>query len=213
MLTEEKIIEIFKKRNAFWAHSGDPKDPHAELTTGLCSNAYFDCSRVLCDPIVCEELAIALCDKLYESGIEDNFPDWVVGSAYAAITFSYEVAKQLGAEHAFAEKTLVPHKMSFKRVEIPEGSVVLQVEELITSLRTVNAVREAVMTQGEHWVEFLPFIGTVVYRPSKLPGNRNIVALVKREVWAAPQEECPLCWQGSVRYRPKENWDELIVKR
>ncbi len=213
MLTEERIIEIFKESEAFWAHSGNPQDSHAELSGGLCSNAYFNCSKVLCDPVTSEALAKALCEKLYNAGLENNYPDWVVGSAYAAITFSYEVAKRLGVQHAFAEKTSEPRKMSFQRVTIPEGSIVLQVEELITSLRTVNAVREAVGTQNESWVEFLPFVGTIVYRPPELPGNRNIVALVKREVWATSQEACPLCRQGSVRYRPKENWDKLIVKR
>ncbi|MDD5696495.1 MAG: hypothetical protein PHO90_00785 [Candidatus Pacebacteria bacterium] len=214
MLTEEeRIIEIFKSYDALWVHSGDPKDPHAELTSGLCSNAYYNCSNVLCEPALTEELAEELCHKLYKAGLEENYPDWVVGSAYAAITFSYEVAKWLGAKHAFAEKTSEPHKMSFKRVEIPEGSVVLQVEELITTMGTVNAVRGAIVRDNPYPVNFLPFIGTIVYRPAKLDENSHrIISLIEQIVWSVPPEECPLCKEGSVRYQPKKNWAKLTQR-
>jgi len=232
MLTEERIIEIFKRNDALWVHSGDPEDPHAELTSGLCSNAYFNCSKVLCDPILTEELAGALCRKLYEAGIEENYPDWVVGSPYAAITFSYEVAKQLGVKHAFAEKEafplekwrdvwglgkllkiLFPYKFSFKRVEIPEGSVVLQVEELITTMGTANAVREAVIRGNSYPVNFLPFIGTIVHGPAKLDENSHgIISLIEQIVWSVPLKDCPLCKEGSVRYQPKKNWAKLTQR-
>lgn len=213
MLTEERIIEIFEEQDALWVHSGDPKDPHAELTSGFCSNAYFNCSKVLCDPILTEGLAGALCRKLYEAGLEENYPEWVVGSPYAAITFSYEVAKQLGVKHAFTEKTPKPHKMSFKRVEIPEDSVVLQVEELITSLTTADAVRNAIINDNPYSVTFFPFVGTIVYRPLKIDKNScRVIALIKKLVWSVPPSECPLCREGSVRYRPKEYWKELTQR-
>jgi len=72
------IEKIFKEKRACWIHSGDPAEPHVELSSGLCSNAYFNCSRVLCDPILVEELARLLGNKLKQAGIEDSFPDWVV---------------------------------------------------------------------------------------------------------------------------------------
>lgn len=141
-------------------------------------------------------------------------PDWVVGSAYAGITFSYDVARVLRADHAFAEKD--GNNMTFKRWEIPEGAVVLQIEELITTLKTAKAVREAVQRDNPHKVEFLPFIGTIVYRPDDLSkeqsidGKRvDIIALLERKIWSVPKEECPLCKAGSKRLKPKENWKEL----
>ena len=210
LMTEERIIEIFKEHDAFWTYTGGP---HAELTSGLCSNAYFNLSKVLCKPILVEALARALCQKLNQAGTEENPPDWVVGSAYAAITFSYEVAKQLGADHAFAEKTPVSHKMSFKRVEIPKDALVLQVEELITTMDTANAVRNAIVCDNPHPVNFFPFVGTIVYRPSKLDKNScRIVALTKRLVWSVPPNECPLCRAGSPRFRPKEYWNKLTQR-
>ena len=205
------IEKIFKEKRACWIHSGDPAEPHVELSSGLCSNAYFNCSRVLCDPILVEELARLLGNKLKQAGIEDSFPDWVVGSAYGAITFSYEVAKQLGTEHAFAEKTSQAHQMSFKRIEIPKNALVLQVEDVITTFTTVNAVKEAIVRDNPYPVRFFPLVGTIVYRPAKFDKDScRVVALMKKLVWVSPSRECPLCQLGSPRYRPKEIWKKLI---
>ncbi len=208
------VEKIFKERKACWVHSGDPAEPHVELTSGLCSNAYFNCSRILSDPILVEELARLLCSKLKQAGIEDSFPDWVVGSAYGAITFSYEVAKQLGTEHAFTEKTSQPHQMSFKRIEIPKGSLILEIEDIITTFTTVRAVKEAIVRDNPYPVEFFPLVGTIIYRPAKFDKNScQVVALMKKLVWSSSPSECPLCQLGSPRYRPKEMWDKFIENR
>src|SRR3989338_5360575 len=93
-LSQEEILDLFELCDAVWFHDGDPEKPHTELISGMCSNGYFDCQRVLRYPNLAEILASQLI-KLLEDKIEK--PDWVIGSAYAAITFSYEIAKLLQA--------------------------------------------------------------------------------------------------------------------
>lgn len=215
-LTEKEVIDLFKENNAYWVHSGNPKDPHVELTNGYCSNAYFNCSSLLRFPIINEILAECICSKLKEAGIEDNYPEWVVGSSYAAITISYEVARKLGTEYAFAEKSDIPKEFTFKRWTIPKGAIVLQIEELITSLQTAVAVRRSIENDNQYGVKFLPLIGTIVFRPSSFSNKYcigkeevKIVSLFQKEVWAVPQKRCPLCKNGSFRYRPKHNWSML----
>jgi orotate phosphoribosyltransferase len=219
-LSEKEIIKLFEDNDACWFHSGDPKDPHAKLTSGLCSNAYFNCSNILNDPEINDILATNLHRKLIEAGIEDNPPDYILGSAYAGITISYELARKMGARHVFAEKSCIKLKeFVFGRWTLPEGSVVLQAEDLITSMHTAFAVRKAVEHQNKFAIEFLPIIAAIVFRPPDLSwkysyGNQEIdvISLIKKEVWAVCPDQCELCKKGSILYSPKYNW-EVLNKR
>jgi len=219
-VSQEEILKWFDLCDAVWVHDGNPKKPHAELTSGLCSNGFFDCMRVLKYPNLAEILTKQLV-KILEFGYLYSLPrpDWVIGSAYAAITFSYEVAKAMGAIHGFVEKDPADPKgkrMLWARMKIPAGARVLQVEELITTSGTFKEVRRAVEEGNEEPVNFLPVVGALVHRPPKLPadyGDRKVVALVEKEIWAVDPNECPLCKAGSVRYRPKTHWKELTGKK
>jgi orotate phosphoribosyltransferase len=216
ILPQEWILHWFDICDAAWIHDGDPKKPHAELTSGLCSNGFFDCMRVLKYPNLNEILGHQLAQLLRREGVEKV--DWVIGSPYAAITFSYEVAKTLGAIHGFVEKDPTDPKgkrMLWQRMRIPAGSYVLQVEELITTSGTMTEVWRAVEEGNGEPVNILPIVGALVHRPPKLPvdyGNREVVALIEKEIWAV-EPPCPLCKAGSVRYRPKTHWPELTGKR
>lgn len=216
-LSSVEILEWFDVLDAGWMHSGDPKDPHAELSSGKCSNGFFDCMRVLCWPNLCEILACQLVKKLRAEGAI-NEADWVIGSSYAAITFSYEVAKVLRAIHGFTEKDPInPERkgMLWRRMTVPEGANVLQMEELVTTSRTFKEVRRAIEDGNSEPVNFLPVVGALVHRPSKLPADyddRKVIALIEKEVWAVEPSECLLCKAGSKRVRPKLNWAELTGK-
>lgn len=222
MKIQSSVEELFEKYDAAWMHDGDPTKPHAELTSGLCSNGYFDCPRVLCHPDVAQELAWRFVDLLEykeDEGVEFGKVDWVIGSAYAAITFSYEFAHILGAIHGFTEKDPADptgKKMLWRRMQIPAGARVLQIEELVTTSHTFREVRRAIEEGNIEPVEFLPVVGALAHRPPKLPadyGDVKVVALLEKEVWAMKPEDCPLCKTGSRRLRPKSNWAELTGKR
>lgn len=216
LLSQQQVLTWFNSLDAGWAHNGNPERPHAELTSGKCSNAFYDCLRVLRYPNLNEILARQLARKLKADGIGNI--DWVIGSPYAAITFSYEVAKALGAVHWFAEKDPSDpkgKKMVWRRMTIPKGAKILQVEELITTSGTFRAVRQAIEKGNSEQVEFLPVVGSLIHRPPKLPVEYEgirIVALVEKEVWAVDPSECPLCKAGSKRLRPKSHWAELTEK-
>lgn len=220
VLSSEEVLSIFDLCDAGWMHDNNPKSPHAELTSGRCSNGFFDCLRVLRHPNFCEILGLQLAKKvkkeLKKLGIE--LIDWVIGSPYADITFSYEVAKFFKAVHAFTEKDPSDPKekrMVWRRMTIPKGAAVLQIEELITTSGTFQEVRRAIEEGNSEPVNFLPIVGTLIHRPPELPadyGERRVVALVEKKVWAVDQEDCLLCKAGSKRVRPKTHWKELTGK-
>jgi orotate phosphoribosyltransferase len=219
ILSEQEIIELFDRCNAVWIHDGNPAKPHAELISGLCSNGYFNCPEVLKFPNLCQLFAWQLTQKLVQKGIMPEKIDWVVGSPYAAITYSFEVAKALSAIHGFTEKDPTDPKgkrFVWRRMKIPRHAVVLQIEELITTSRTFKEVRRAVNEGNAEHVKSLPFVGTLIHRPPKLPVDYDgieVISLVEKVIWAVRPEECPLCEEGSPRYRPKSHWAELTGKK
>lgn len=219
-LSQEQILEWFRWADAYWGYEGDPSPakPHAELSSGLCSDGYFDCPRLLSHPDVVEVLGTEAAFRLRAT--TNGRIDWVVSSAYSAITFGHEVAKALGARFANVEKDPADpaqKRMLWRRLSIPPDSRVLQVEELITTVGTTDEVKRAVQEGNEAKnLRFLSPVVTLVHRPPSLvaaASKRNIVALVEKEIWAVPPAECLLCKAGSPRFKPKTHWAELTGKR
>jgi len=223
----EEILSWFSILDAYWMHNGDPQAPHAELTAGRCSNAFFDCLRVLRYINLSDILANQLACRL-EAAMGDNRIDWVISSPMAGITFGHDVARALGAKQAFfTEKDPGDkHRMIWNRQTIEPHESVLQVEELITTSHTTNMVQEAVDRSNEYPVRWRPYIGALVYRPDRFSPfiahagiagpetQRLVVSLITKEVWAVEQKDCPLCAAGSVRLQPKKdrNWAILTGK-
>lgn len=218
MKKEQTIIQIFENHEAIWIHDHDVTKPHAQLTTGLHSDGYFNCRKVLRDPYFCEMLARQLFRIIQERAI-NYVIDWVVGSPYSAITFSYELAKLFHAKHGFTEKDPSDSngkKMIWKEDPILSWEKVLQIEELITTSNTFFEVRRAIQSVSTEPVNFVPFVGCIVHRPSKLPVSYDgveVVSLIEKKIWTAKPEDCLLCKAGSKPLRPKGNWIQLTQKK
>jgi orotate phosphoribosyltransferase len=217
MASQEEILEVFKACAASWVHDGDPSKPHAKLTSGKHSNGFFDCLRVLCYPHLAEAMAEQLVIRL-SSVIDCSKVGWVIGSPMAGITFAHEVARLLGPEviAAFVEKNPDnPDEMIWRRRAIPGDAYVLQVDELVTTAKTLNAVERAVRTGNPNPVNFLPVVGMLVHRPDKLVnsyGDRGVVTVIEKKIWAVRPdkgEPCALCEAGSAALKPKTHWEEL----
>ena len=219
-ISKDGLIHIFRLCNAYWQHSGNPKDPHAETTNGLCTNEIFDCLRVLKYIGFSKLFADQLASKIKRDAIfHYNLPPkWVIGSPTAGITFAHDITKCLYAPiNMCVEKDPKnPKKMIWNRMTIPAGEPVLQIEELITTFYTTDEVQKAINEGNKEPVNFLPYIGVLVYRPRKITAyhnGRKIIALIEKEARAVPQEECPRCAKGSKRLRPKQHWEELTGKK
>jgi len=222
LVFRETIISWFENENAYWHYQGEPspKKPHAELSSGLCSNGFFDCQRVLCCPNIAEILAFQLAPEIRISMREEKIKkiDYVISPPYGGMTFGHEVAKALEAKFMFTEKDPSDpkgKKMLWQRMAIPPGANVLQVDELVTTTSTIKEVREAVQKGNPDLVTFVPFVGTLVFRPEslKIKQEYEIVSLIKQEVQNFEPSQCPYCKAGSPRVRPKKNWDKLTGKK
>ncbi len=206
-LTEEEFFHMLTVCDALWRHSGDLRDPHAEITTGRCSTSLVDTLRVLRFTNLCQLLAAQTARHI--RALYDGSIDWVVGSSHAAATFSYAVATFLNAQHDFTEKGPNGTQI-WNRFVIRPDEVVFQVEELVTSGQSFRAVRKGIEDGNPHPVTFAPLAFSLINRTEikEIDGTPlHWTYVIPIEVFEP--DECPLCRAGSKRMRPKQNWHVL----
>jgi orotate phosphoribosyltransferase len=207
MISAEEFDHMLRLVDGLWQHSGDPSAPHAEMTSGRCTDGFVNVLRLLKYPAISMLLAEELAMELRAS--TDLDPTWVIGSDHAGATFSQNVAYVLRAKHEFTEKG--PNKTQlWLRETVQPGEVVLQVEELVSTLSTLQAVHDGIVAGSEHQVEFAEVSMTLVHRaPVYEFDGRPILFFRHYDINQWDPEECPLCAAGSKRLRPKQNWSEL----
>lgn len=213
-LDPDTFDHIFKQCDALWQHSGDPKAPHAELTSGKCSDGFVNVLAVLQYATLCEIMAAQIADRVLDlsyMGVGQIIPDWVIGSDHAGATLSFEVARQLAVRHDFTEKGEGKSQI-WKRFEIGPQELVLQVEELVTTSLTLNEVRKGIRAGNPNGVKFMPYVMTLVHRSSSTHFEGGDIHYVRHyDINTWDPAECPLCAQGSKRLKPKANWAELTA--
>lgn len=197
---------IFQQNGAIWIHDGLKSRPHALLTSGLHSDGFVNCTYVTQQPALLQRMISS------EDGLAPQIPaagiDWVIGSAFGAITFAHAVAFHLGCRAGFTEKDGDGMKLS--RFDVAPGSRVLVVEDTISTggstLKTIEGIRAA----GVPDANILPWIVCLVNRSGQdRLGGREIRSLLRPVIHMWKPEECPLCREGSQPVRPKSHWGEL----
>lgn len=209
--TDEEVRHLFKLCDALWLHSGNPAAPHAELTSGKCSNGFIDSLRCIRYSYLCHFLAEQLVKK-FKTAYPTLGVDWVIGSDHAGAAFSHSVAFLLHTQHDFTEKGGGKSQV-WKRFEIKPEESVLQVEELITTTSTLQAVREGIRAGNQSPVTFAPVSLTLIHRSQIYEfEGMPIFYLAHYDIDVWEPSDCPLCAQGSKRLRPKQNWKELATQ-
>jgi orotate phosphoribosyltransferase len=217
---EKRWVSIYQELGAYWEHDNNPLRPHALLTSAKHSNGFFNSSRVLQDPWLCEKAAMDLFGLLQDAGLDIHEPNWVVGPAMGAITLAHDLARVIAkTRHQFcyagyAEKGEADERgkktWKFPRIAIERGERVLLIEDVWTTGDSLNGVADLVEAKGGI---VLPYRAVLVVRSGETEYHGNkIVALVNRKLPAWEPDECPLCHAGSEAIRPKtppENWKRL----
>ena len=122
MLSYSESLKILKETNALL-------EGHFILSSGLHSNQYIQCAKLLSQPKKAEAICSSLCEK-----IKNNFNeiDIVLSPAIGGIVVGFEVGRQLSTETIFAER--FNDKLILRRdFSIPKNKKVLIVEDVITT--------------------------------------------------------------------------------
>ncbi len=111
---------------------------HFILSSGLHSETYLQCAKVLMDPKRAERLCKKLADKILAQLPEANF-DMVVSPAMGGILVGYEVARQLNLPSVFCEREngIFTLRRGFT---FPQNARILVIEDVLT---TGKSSREA----------------------------------------------------------------------
>jgi len=135
-LTEKEVIKEFTDSQAILKG-------HFILSSGLHSDTYMQCARVLMDPKRAEKLCFNLAQKITQK-LGKNFADIVVCPAMGGVVVGYELARQLNISSIFCER--VEGKFELRRgFKLEPKMRVLVVEDVITtgksSLETFDLVK------------------------------------------------------------------------
>ena len=238
MNTGGKWIKGYQKRKALWLHDGNPRQPHAILSSGNHSSGYVHSESVLQDAFFMNDAARDLISLLKYNGLDIDTVDCMVGPAMGAITIAHDLSRYCApCRRIFAEKEqkvtiqrggvqrtigieelmpwdVVVRKESeatlrFKRNMIRPGEKVLLVEDVLTTGSSIHTMMRAVSEMGG---VVLPYVAVLVNRSGlKEIHGLKIVALINRPMPMWKPEECELCKKGSEAVRPKEhaNWTRL----
>ncbi len=181
-LTNNEMIEIFKS-------SGGLLEGHFLLTSGRHSDRYMQCAKLFIQPEKAEVLCAALSEKLKDVKI-----NMVASPAVGGIIMGYIMARHLNAENVFCER--VDGKMTLRRgFEIPAGSRVLVVEDVVTTGGSVKEVVELVKACGAT----VAAVASVVDRSNgQVDFGVTYKALLSMDVTSYDASDCPICKAGKL---------------
>ena len=136
-IKEQEILQEFEQAKAILKG-------HFILSSGLHSDTYMQCARVLMDAKRSEKLCAELAKKI-ENKLGKNFADIVVAPAMGGVIVGYEMGRQLGLPTIFCER--VNGQFELRRgFELAKDARVLVVEDVITtgksSLETFELVKK-----------------------------------------------------------------------
>lgn len=123
MLTHDEVLAEFRAAGALL-------EGHFILSSGLHSNRYLQCARVLMDPKRADRLCAALAGKVRE--LIKAPIDLVASPAMGGVVVGYEMGRQLGVPALFFER--VDGRLTLRRgFTIPKDARVLMVEDIVTT--------------------------------------------------------------------------------
>jgi len=179
-LPKEQVLDIFRETKALL-------EGHFQLTSGLHSNQYFQCAKVLQYPkylhLLCGEIA-----KHFEyADIE-----LVISPAIGGVVVGTEVGRMLQVRTVFAERK--DGKMELRRgFEIRPGEHVLAVEDVVTTGGSVFEIVDLVKKADAR----LAGVGYIVDRSNgKIAFEAKHFSVLQLDVVAHRPEECPMCKNG-----------------
>jgi orotate phosphoribosyltransferase len=216
-------IKLYEDKGALWIHDGNPKRPHALLTSGSHSSGFFNSGIATEDPTHLLEAAQDLLELLlgqnFGPGINPmNVANCIIGPAKGATRLVRILSEEMAGLTLRACTWASPAKAD-------DGTMRFSAEERVRIIRTNSMFAEDVVTTGgsvsrtalaarKAGVSLtLPFVLVIVNRSgsAKTEDGINITALINRYLPTWTPEECPLCKAGSRAIRPKDNWAALTA--
>ena len=181
---------------------------HFKLSSGNHSKYYLQSAKVLEDPKTAKLLADALAVQIKESGIKI---DAVCSPALGGLIAGFALATALDVRFIFAER--VDGEMSIRRgFEVKPGESYLICEDIITTGGSALEAAKQIKLAGGEVVAYAALanrgfcVRNGIQGESKsnckLPCDVPLFALADFTFEMYSPEDCPMCKDGSVAYKP-----------
>ena len=172
-----EVIDIFRD-------AGAVLEGHFILTSGLRSPVFLQKARVFMHADKTERLCRALAAKIREQ-VKDKI-DYVVGPAVGGLIPAYETSRHLRVPAIWVERE--GGEFRLRRFEIPEGSRVVIVEDIVT---TGLSIRETIDCMRALGAEVLAAACIIDRSAGKTSVGVPLIALAEYEVPAYPADRLP----------------------
>jgi orotate phosphoribosyltransferase len=137
-MTQDDVLNEFRAAGALL-------EGHFVLSSGLHSNRYLQCARVLMDPQRAARLCAALAEQV--RAMVSGHIDLVASPAMGGVVVGYEMGRQLGVPAIFFER--VDGKLTLRRgFHIEKGARVVMVEDIVTTGLSSRECIEGIREEG-----------------------------------------------------------------
>ena len=177
MLSYNESLKILKETNALL-------EGHFILSSGLHSNQYIQCAKLLSYPKKAEKICNSLCEKISKTYKKI---DTILSPALGGVVIGYEVGRQLAIQTIFAER--YNNDLILRRgFEITKNSNVLIVEDVITTGKSALECHEIIKKNEANLVGY----ACIIDRSDKnILIKDKIVSQVKIDIRTFSENEVP----------------------
>jgi orotate phosphoribosyltransferase len=189
--SQGQVLDLFQRTGAYLTG-------HFRLTSGKHSPNYLQSALVLQHPAHAETLGRQLAASLQALAGTQKI-DLVVAPALGGLIIGHEVARALGVPFQFTERD-ADRKMSLRRgFDIPAGTRVVVVEDVITTGGSTREVIEILEARGAQVLA----AGSIIDRSDGAADVGAVrTALETLHVTAYDPAICPMCAAGGTAEKP-----------
>jgi orotate phosphoribosyltransferase len=188
LVTEEKKMTLEERE--VWQmlkDTGAILSGHFLLSSGIHSDGYIQCARILQYPYHSNRVLRLIAQKVRHLDIEI-----VIGPALGGIIVAYELGRQLHTKAMFAERK--DGIMQFRRgFAIKPHEKVLITEDVVTTGKSTMEVKELVEKRGG---DVIGVACIVDRRSAEYHLDLPLYGALKMNIKTYTPEKCPLCHHG-----------------
>lgn len=171
---------------ALLKETGALLEGHFLLSSGLHSERYFQCARLLQHPVHAAEVGGCLAEAC-----RDLAPDAVASPALGGVIIGHETGRALGTRAVFAER--VDGTLVLRRgFEISPGERIVVIEDVVTTGKSSLETIEVLRGLGAEIVG----LGAIVDRSGGADVGVPFRSLVQLPTPAFDESACPACLKG-----------------
>ena len=198
----ERALGPHGARQAFEA-AGAFLRGHFVYTSGRHGADYFEKFRILEDPKATSALAAMIAKEFRRLT-----PELVAGPTTGGIILAYEVARQLGVNAVYVERGESGGRVLRRGFEIPRGTRVLVVDDIVTTGGSVAETEACITNAGG----VVTGIGVLADRTAgRAATNVPFFACLTVDFPSYPPDACPHCAAGIPLAAPRGSGKKVLA--